>query len=452
MSTNNDNNSEAAIYAERLRTHGRLMMRAVRERESEEHRTCRLQLLWEKRKNERIINATMSSKKALTPLQIPVLRHSIGRMEKVCANCKALMWVDERKCDSSRTNPKFTVCCSNGRVQLPPPEPLYSLLFGSNACSCQFREKIRAYNSALAFTSIGAHIDEQTAVAAIVIDADDENVAPTRDIILRLQEGGLKHQAENRDDIYEDQLPITEAKKVTQLEYYSYRLQVHEGESRHLHQSGCLFQQYVVDAYVSIEHNCLNWYRQNQNRIRSELYQGLQDAIFRSDTVTENVGRRVVLPSSFTGGPRQMHQLYQDAMAIVRSFVKKATTGSYQRWCFWESGCTYIYVVEFQKRGLPHAHILIILASMDKPCTVDDIDKMVSAEIPDQEIYPLAYETVTTMMIHSPCGALNPKAPCMKDGTCSKRYPREFNTTTIMDDNAYPTYRRRNYVSILTGF
>jgi hypothetical protein len=28
------------------------------------------------------------------------------------------------------------------------------------------------------------------------------------------------------------------------------------------------------------------------------------------------------LPSSFTGGPRQMHKLYQDGMAIVRVFGK----------------------------------------------------------------------------------------------------------------------------------
>jgi Helitron helicase-like domain at N-terminus len=34
------------------------------------------------------------------------------------------------------------------------------------------------------------------------------------------------------------------------------------------------------------------------------------------------LGRRVVLPSSFTGGPRHMHQLYHDAMAIVRKFGK----------------------------------------------------------------------------------------------------------------------------------
>lgn len=155
-------------------------------------------------------------------------------------------------------------------------------------------------------------------VAAIVIDTDvdGESVAPTRDIILRLREGHLKriselHMAytplhyvllfprgedgwhpqipvsdtscspvdrenptEDGDDDNENQPHTFETKRVTQLEYYSYRLQVREGESKCLHQSGCQFQQYVVDLYASMEHNRLNWYKQNQKRIRSEMYQG----------------------------------------------------------------------------------------------------------------------------------------------------------------------------------
>ena len=34
----------------------------------------------------------------------------------------------------------------------------------------------------------------------------------------------------------------------------------------------------------------------------------------------------------------------------------------------------FIYVIEFQKRGLPHAHILLILHSTNKPHTPADID------------------------------------------------------------------------------
>ncbi len=86
----------------------------------------------------------------------------------------------------------------------------------------------------------------------------------------------------------------------------------------------------------------------------------------------------------------------------------------------------YIYVIEFQKRGLPHAHILLILDPESKIHSIEEYDSFVSAEIPDHELNPLAYETVTTMMIHDPYGLLNTSSPCMKDGKCKKHYPKDF--------------------------
>ncbi|GBM52915.1 hypothetical protein AVEN_197220-1 [Araneus ventricosus] len=44
---------------------------------------------------------------------------------------------------------------------------------------------------------------------------------------------------------------------------------------------------------------------------------------------------------------------------------------------------SYIYAIEIQKRGLPHAHILLTLDTYSKIRTKDDIDKYVSVELPD---------------------------------------------------------------------
>lgn len=60
----------------------------------------------------------------------------------------------------------------------------------------------------------------------------------------------------------------------------------------------------------------------------------------------------------------------------------------------------YVAVIEFQKRGLPHAHILLILDPAHKPRGPDDYDAIVPAQLPDEMQHPAAYETVTTMMIH----------------------------------------------------
>jgi hypothetical protein len=50
-----------------------------------------------------------------------------------------------------------------------------------------------------------------------------------------------------------------------------------------------------------------------------------------------------------------------------------------------------IYVIKFQKRGLSHAHIFIFFAEDCKPHTVEDVDHMISAELPNLETNRLAH-------------------------------------------------------------
>jgi len=59
---------------------------------------------------------------------------------------------------------------------------------------------------------------------------------------------------------------------------------------------------------------------------------------------------------------------------------------------------SYIKVIEFQKRGLPHAHVLFTLDKDDKFKSHDDIDDVIRAEIPDPE--PELYKLVTEKMMH----------------------------------------------------
>jgi hypothetical protein len=103
-----------------------------------------------------------------------------------------------------------------------------------------------------------------------------------------------------------------------------------------------------------------------------------------------------------------------------------------------------IYVIEFQKHGLPHAHILIFFAKDYKPHTVEDVDRMISAELSNLETNRLAHETVARCMMHGPCGPTFPNAPCMDEGKCKKKYPRKFQSKTMIDVNEYPIYRRKD--------
>jgi hypothetical protein len=68
-----------------------------------------------------------------------------------------------------------------------------------------------------------------------------------------------------------------------------------------------------------------------------------------------------------------------------------------------------MWVIEFQKRGLPHAHILLTFSTEHKMRNPADYDTMVCAEFPDQEEQRTSegkaeFERVKKFNIHGPCG------------------------------------------------
>jgi hypothetical protein len=218
--------------------------------------------------------------------------------------------------------------------------------------------------------------------------------------------------------------------------------------------------------YAAIEHQRLMYLKHHQSQIRAESYSTVRNLLNAEDafgnTNLANIGQKVILPSTFTGSPRYMNQKYQDAMAIVREFGKPdlfITITCNPKWTELQEALdaeganlkaedrpdiacrifheklkqmkkdiienkifgrvvAHIHVIEFQKRGLPHCHMLVILHPEDKLREPASIDQVVSAEIPDIHTQPLLHASVTKHMIHGPCGALNARSPCMDDGMC----------------------------------
>jgi hypothetical protein len=146
------------------------------------------------------------------------------------------------------------------------------------------------------------------------------------------------------------------------------------------------------------------------------------------NVIGNDIGQKMILPSSFQGGECAMGQLYQDAMARVHKFGKPDLFVTFTCNPKWKE-ITYafllgqtakdhpklvtrvfnlkldsllkdikasvlgnviikIWVIKFQKRGLPHAHILFILDEALKLRTAEDYDLMVLAEIPDPIRHP----------------------------------------------------------------
>jgi hypothetical protein len=93
---------------------------------------------------------------------------------------------------------------------------------------------------------------------------------------------------------------------ITMNNYYAFRLQERDNDASTILRCGRLLQQYIVDAYAAIEQSRVNYLRRNKKKLQVDLYQGLQDVLEARDTDTTTLGTRIVLPSSFTGGPRFM--------------------------------------------------------------------------------------------------------------------------------------------------
>ncbi|EIN05535.1 hypothetical protein PUNSTDRAFT_32382, partial [Punctularia strigosozonata HHB-11173 SS5] len=168
--------------------------------------------------------------------------------------------------------------------------------------------------------------------------------------------------------------------------------------------------------WASADQNQLNYLLTHQSQLHAHLYSGLADAIANGfDTNLHKLGRLVTLPSSYTNGPWYMQQICQDALAI-RRYLKKvdlfitmtvnpqweeithkllpgqspADRPDLITWVFqlkkkvllkriFHDGILcetigQVWMIEFQKCGLPHMHLLVFLAPHSWLLTPEHVD------------------------------------------------------------------------------
>ena len=294
------------------------------------------------------------------------------------------------------------------------------------------------------------------------------------------------------------------SRRVTPREFFAFHINMRDHSQDFLFRAGRLFQEYLCLAFTTIQNQKLKFHKNNQKALRADTYKNVKEVMSERVPMTDKVydddhklkiGKRVVLSGSFPGSPRWYNAQFQDGMAICREYHKPdffITMTCNPNWeeikCELRVGekaqdrpdlvarvfkqkkdqlikdissekvfgkvPAYLWVIEFQKRGLPHTHILVILADEDRVSSAEDVDNVICAELPpdpdtfpvdsDQRKQALRLQTIVLKnMIHGPCGKNNPDSPCMTDGKCSKRYPKAFcDKTTLDPDNTYPEYRR----------
>jgi hypothetical protein len=284
-----------------------------------------------------------------------------------------------------------------------------------------------------------------------------------------------------------------EPKNASLQDYFRYFLQVREGEFNPVHHAGRLGQAFMIDGFIQIEDYNLNWYLipKNQQQIRATDYRTLEDSLAQPDTTIQggNLGHKIIVSPSFHGGDRWMQKLYLNSMAIVATFgkptffitvtanpdwpeikenihpwqkaidrpdivarvfrlkieqavheLKKGVMGEYRG---------LVRTIEYQKRGLPHCHLLLWVKDSHHFNDPEYLDRFISAELPDPEAEPELYRVVSRHMVHGPCGIYNTKLPCTevnpdtKQAHCTKGFPFPYREQTEIRPKFEPLYRRR---------
>ena len=52
-------------------------------------------------------------------------------------------------------------------------------------------------------------------------------------------------------------------------------------------------------------------------------------------------------------------------------------------------------------------------------------------------------------MLHGPCGMSNKSSPCMKNGRCSRFFPKKIQEITVINQDGFVHYRRKTMVVTL---
>ncbi|CAG8679417.1 12934_t:CDS:2, partial [Cetraspora pellucida] len=219
---------------------------------------------------------------------------------------------------------------------------------------------------------------------AVILPSDDSVPEEMHDIILCLREGQLDH--------------------------------IHEGNSAYLPLYYVLFFPYSE----------LGWYSKLCQVIK------LTDAVgnVANETInSNNLGYHIILPSMHIESSCHMFKIFQDSMSIT---------------CFYYY--SNIFGTMIANSNWPEIinELLLNQTLADRPDLPTDIDHIVSTKFPCQDTDLLFFDTVLHCIVHGSCGAHNPKAPCIENGKCQKKYPKSFNDMTSMDLDSYPLYARRN--------
>ncbi|KAK1365083.1 hypothetical protein POM88_040644 [Heracleum sosnowskyi] len=370
---------------------------------------------------------------------------SLGPPSVKCEFCQAYMWKEERvNKNNKHGKPVFSLCCRKGQINLPkaPPTPSYLWqLYNDPKKGPLFRRCSRMYNSMFSFTSTGGNIDHSVnnGGGPYVYRLNGQNHHVFGSLIPNDGETPKFCQLY----IYDTENEVSNRMKWMDIDDHDkINSEIVEGLMKMLDDTNELVKKFRVardrfkdSPYVDLK-IVLKVCRSQSGRENNIGPSNEVAAIMVGGVEDPSASRDIILDRTIGDNPDIVARVFRLKLDQLLDDIKK---NSYFGVCV-----GVMYVVEFQKRGLPHVHMLIWLDSASKKNLMANVDKFVVAEIPDPVLDPIGYAAVKAFMIHGPCGVEYPKSPCMKDFKCTRHFPKKYYPRTMFDESGFPLYKRRN--------
>ncbi|GJU76825.1 hypothetical protein Tco_1273895 [Tanacetum coccineum] len=354
---------------------------------------------------------------AFTSRGAEVSYHNIGAPSYQCVHCNASMWYEERINKGNRAvNPSFSLCCQEGKLRLPKfnptPQPLHNLLNYNDLATTRVNGQ--------SYHRIGSLIPKEG----------------TQPRYAQLWFFDTANEVRNRmgafiDKDNSDAVDATTVQSLIQmLDQYSLVAKAFRMARDWCHSHASV----NVELHFLFERtNARQYNKPTVAEVAALIINDFGDGILSRD----------IIVNKLHSGPKIISELHPAYMALQYPLLfSYGDDGFCGKIPYYTN--RVVYVIEFKKRGLPHAHILLWLEDNSKCKTAAQIDDIISAELPSPTDDPDGYKAVTDYMLHGPCGKDGRYAPCITEGKCSKHYPKQFYTKIVLDEDGYPIYRHRD--------
>ena len=275
-----------------------------------------------------------------------------------------------------------------------------------------------------------------------------------------------------------------------------------------------LFQHYLAERYIKMEKYAFQWHKYNQSQILgvngnpdevNEEYNNDEREEFKGNEPNKTIDKDreissnsspTFLSESFTGGPRHLKKLARNALTIVSDlgsptvFITATCNKNWPEIKFMlhegqapvqrpdvicmvfhqrlnalinnikhgkyfhgRKQIFFLHVIEYQHRGLPHAHIVCKLEN----CKENDNDKLKFIENNifaryvkknEFENYIDINNKVKQYMLHC-CSNRKPNGCKKKNGDCKNGFDKLTpNKTNSFDKRGYPVYYKPNKIDL----